>query len=114
VKGGDVVAVVLPARYGKPRPGLVVQDDAFAPLPSVTVLPLTSDLHGLSLLRIPAAAGPGTGLRVPSEVQVDKVLTVPRDRIGSRLGGLDEYAMQRVDEALRRFLGLGWSAPEVG
>jgi mRNA interferase MazF len=102
-----LVAVVLPGRYGKPRPGLVVQDDAFAPLPSVTVLPLTSDLRGLSLLRIPLPASQGTGLRVPSEVQVDKIMTVPRDKIGARLGGLDEDAMQHVDEALRRFLGLG-------
>ena len=106
MKRGDLVAVVLPGRYGKPRPGLVVQHDAFEELPSVTLLPLTNELRGLPLLRIPVEPGKKTGLRVRSEIQVDKAMTVPREKIGPRLGTLDEGTMQRVDEALVRFLGL--------
>jgi len=107
VKRGDLVAVVLPGRYGKPRPGLVVQEDAFEALPSVTVLPLTSDLRGLLLVRVPVEPGEETGLRIASEVQVDKIMTVPRGKIGPRLGSVDDGTMRRVDEALARFLGLG-------
>jgi len=104
VKRGDLVAVVLPGRYGKPRPGLVVQEDAFEALPSVTVLPLTSDLRGLLLVRVPVEPGEETGLRIASEVQVDKIMTVPRGKIGPRLGSVDDGTMRRVDEALARFL----------
>lgn len=108
MKRGDLVVVVLPGRYGKPRPALVVQHDAFEALASVTLLPLTSDLRGLPLVRVSVDPGEETGLRVASEVQIDKVMTVPREKIGPRLGALDEGTMQRVDEALVRFLGLGW------
>ncbi len=111
MKRGDVVAVVLPGRHGKPRPGLVVQHDAFAALPSVTLLPLTSELRRLPIVRIPVEPGAATGLRVPSEVQIDKVMTVPREKLGARIGTLDEGTMQRVDEALGRFLGIGWTSP---
>ena len=114
MKRGDVVAVVLPGRYGKPRPGLVVQHDAFAALASVTVLPLTSEVRGLPLLRVPVGPSKDTGLRVACEIMVDKIMTVPHDKVGPRLGALEESTMQRVDEALRRFLALGWSAPGVG
>lgn len=110
MKRGDVVIVVLPGAYGKPRPGLVVQHDAFDALASVAVLPLTSDVRDLPLVRIRVAPGPEVGLRVPSDIQVDEIMTVPRDKIGRTLGSLDEDAMRRVDEALARFLGLGWQA----
>jgi mRNA interferase MazF len=109
VKRGDVVTVILPGRYGKPRPGLVVQHEAFGALASVTVLPLTSDVRSLPLVRIPIAPSEETGLRIASDVQVDKIMTVPKDKVGPRLGALDESAMKKVDEALGRFLGLGWS-----
>jgi len=109
VSRGDVVAVVLPGRYGKPRPAVVIQHDAFEALPSVTLLPLTSDLRGLPLVRVPVEPSSETGLRIPSEIQIDKIMTVPRDKVGSRIGALDAPTMQRVDEALGRFLGLAWS-----
>jgi mRNA interferase MazF len=110
MRRGDLVAVVLPDAPGKPRPGLVVRHDAFAALASVTILPLTSDVRGLPLVRVPVAPGSATGLGVASEIQIDKITTVPRDNVQRTLGALDDNALQRVDEALRRFLGLGWGA----
>jgi mRNA-degrading endonuclease toxin of MazEF toxin-antitoxin module len=79
----------------------------------MTVLPLTSDVRRLPLLRVAVEPGEETGLRLLSEIQVDKIMTVPRDEIGPRLGALDEDTIQRVDEARLRFLGLGWRMPEV-
>jgi mRNA interferase MazF len=58
---------------------------------------------------VPVQAGEETGLRVPSEIQIDKIMTVPREKVGPRIGALDEVTMQLVDQALGRFLGLGWS-----
>jgi mRNA interferase MazF len=106
VSRGEVVAVVLPGAYGKPRPALVVQDDAFEGLPSVTVLPITSDIRDLPPLRISIAAGPGSGLRRPSQLQIDKIMTVPRAKLGPRIGSLDDETMKSVELALGRFLGI--------
>lgn len=106
MKRGDVATVVLPGAYGKPRPGVIVQHDAFDALASVTLLPMTSDLRRLPVLRVEVAPGPEVGLRIPSEVQIDKIMTVPRVEIGRRLGALDEDALRRVEYALARFLGL--------
>ncbi|MEX2528570.1 MAG: type II toxin-antitoxin system PemK/MazF family toxin [Gemmatimonadota bacterium] len=103
---GDLVTVVLPGTYGKPRPALLIQDDAFEELPSATILPITSRLRNLPPLRIGIEPGPEIGLRIPSQVQIDKLMTVPRGKIGNRIGALDEATMERVEEALAGFLGL--------
>lgn len=107
VKRGDVVTAVFSGAYGKPRPALLVQHDAFEALPSVTLLPTTSDLRELPVLRIDVAVGAGSGLRRPSQVMVDEVQTIPRTKGGQRLGTLDAPTLRRIEEALRRFLGLG-------
>ena len=103
---GDIVTVVLPGAYGKPRPALLVQDDAFEALPSVTLLPITSDVRDLPPIRLTIEPGPKSGLKRPSQVQIDKVMTVPRRKIGRRIGSLEGAAMEEVDVAMARFLGL--------
>jgi mRNA interferase MazF len=103
---GAVVTVVLPGAYGKPRPALLVQDEAFDALPSVTVLPITSSLRDLPPIRIGIEPGPDSGLKRPSQVQVDKIMTVPRSKVGPQIGTLPQATIQRIDDALARFLGL--------
>jgi mRNA interferase MazF len=71
MKRGDVVTIALPGDYGKPRPALVVQADAFEALPSVTVLRLTSELHDWPLFRITLTPGQRNGLRATSQVMID-------------------------------------------
>jgi mRNA interferase MazF len=107
MKRGDIVVAAPPGDYGKPRPVLVIQDDAFEAMPSVTVLPLTSDLRDTPLLRLSVTPSRDTGLRVPSQVMVDKAVTLPRAKIGPRIGQADATTMREVDAALARFLGLG-------
>jgi mRNA interferase MazF len=85
---------------------LVVQADAFDQHPSVTVLPLTSEIHSTPLFRVTVAAGDATGLRMPSQIMVDKATTVLRAKLGSRIGQVDTTTMQAVNEALLGFLGL--------
>ena len=58
---GDLVTVVTSGDYGKPRPALIVQADAYAEHPSITVLPLTSELHDVPLLRVTVEPGKDTG-----------------------------------------------------
>jgi mRNA interferase MazF len=106
MKRGDLVTVAVSGDYGKPRPALVIQSDAFDRHPSVTVLPLTSEIHDTPLFRISARAGKQSGLRIPSQIMVDKATTVPRAKIGQRIGQVSDATMHAVDAALRGFLGL--------
>ena len=107
VRRGDIVTVAAAGDYGKPRPALIIQSDAFDAIPSITVLPLTSEIHDEHLIRITVAPTPGNGLRVTSQVMIDKTITIPKARIGALIGRVDAGAMRAVNLALGRFLGLG-------
>ena len=102
----DVVAAVTAGDYGKPRPALVIQSEPFQELDSVTVLPLTSDLRNWPLFRITVEPSLLNGLHERSQIMVDKTATVPRRKLGRRIGRLDDDTMRRVDRALAQFLGL--------
>jgi mRNA interferase MazF len=106
MRRGDLVTIALSGDYGKPRPALVVQANAFAEMSSVAVLRVTSELHDWSLFRITVESNADTGLEERSQVMVDKAATVPRSRIGQRIGCLDANTMEAVSMALVKFLGL--------
>jgi mRNA interferase MazF len=106
MRRGELVVVAVSGDYGKPRPALVIQSDAFDSLPSVTVLLLTSELHDAPLLRITLKPGKGTGLLNASQIMIDKAQTVPRQKIGQCIGRVDVATMCKVDRALAAFLGL--------
>ena len=106
MRRGDIVTIVLPGAYGKPRPALVVQSDLFDTLASVTVLPVTSELRSAPLLRISIEPNTDNGLRKKSQVMVDKAQTVPRDKVGGMIGRLHEDTLVSVDRALAVFFGI--------
>src|SRR5690348_6064771 len=107
VSRGDLVTIALPGDYGKPRPALVIQSDSFNDLTSVTVLRLTSDLRHAPLIRLTVEPTDANGLLHRSQIMVDKAATVPRSKIGRRLGVLRPATMRAVSIALARFLELG-------
>jgi len=106
MKRGDLVTVALQGDLGKPRPALVIQSDLFDAHPSVTILPVTSDLRVTPLFRITVNPSEHNGLNQPSQVMVDKPQSVAREKIGMVLGHLDDAAMLAVNRALAVFLGL--------
>ena len=105
MKRGDLVTVALTGDYGKPRPALVIQSDLFDSHPSVTVLPITSELRDTPLFRITIEPNKENGLRAPSQIMVDKTHTVPREKLGDTFGKLNDEAMLAVNRALAVFLG---------
>lgn len=99
------MTVALSGDYGKPRPALVIQSDFFAAHPSVTILPVTSELREAPLFRIDVKPTLANGLRKVSAVMIDKPQAVARDRIGPTIGHLDDDSMLAVTRALAVFLG---------
>lgn len=63
---GDLVTVALQGDLGKPRPALVVQSDLFSAHPSVTVLPVTSELVDAPVFRLTLVPDARNGLQRPS------------------------------------------------
>lgn len=103
---GDFVTVALPGDFGKPRPALVLQADQFAATATVTVLLVTSTLVDAPLLRVNVPPGTDSGLRKPSQVMIDKAMTVRRDRLGSPIGRIDAGTLLEVERCLAVFLGI--------
>jgi len=95
------------AYTSKPRPALVVQasryNDTHA---SITVCPITSDCVDAPLFRLSLPPGARTGLELPSQIMVDKVVSVPRAAIGRTVGRCDPNELEAVDDALRGWLEL--------
>jgi mRNA interferase MazF len=91
---------------GKPRPAVVIQADWFNALPTVVVLPLTSSLLDAVVTRIDVAPTDANGLKVPSQIAVDRPQTVRRPKLGPTIGRLDNDIMLAVHRALAVFLGL--------
>jgi mRNA interferase MazF len=109
MKRGDLVAILDPkTSYAtKGRPAVVVQETRFiGAVESRTVCPLTSTLADAPTIRPRIVPSHGNALNKPSEVEVDKVLTLPADRIGAVFGRLSGPDMARVDDALRLWLAL--------
>lgn len=105
MKRGDLVTIVLKGDYGKPRPALVIQSNFFNEHPSTTVLPVTSELRQAPLFRIEVQPSAGNGLKKTSQVMVDKVQTVPTEKVDQVIGHLEDAAMVTVNRALALWLG---------
>ena len=107
MKRGDLVAVVMQGDYGKPRPALVVQSDLFNDThASITVVPVTSTIIDSPLFRVTVEPSRRNGLRLISQIMVDKVTTVRRQRLGQAIGRLEDDVMLRVSRALALWFGI--------
>jgi mRNA interferase MazF len=103
---GDLVIVAAPGDHGKPRPAVIVQSNAIPDShASVVVCQLTSELAEADF-RVAIEPGPGTGLRVRSQVMADKPVTIRRERVGERIGRLGAADMARLNVALAFVMGL--------
>ncbi|HVW91007.1 MAG TPA: type II toxin-antitoxin system PemK/MazF family toxin [Devosia sp.] len=106
MRRGDLVTVAMPGDFGKPRPALVIQSDQFDQTATVTVLLISGTLVYAPLLRQTVEPTPGNGLRKPSQVMVDKAMTVRRDRLGEVFGRLEDDMLLSITRSLAVFLGL--------
>ena len=94
---------------GKPRPVVIIQDDRFDATGSVTVCAFTTDPTEAPLMRLPVVPDDQNGLQMPCSLMVDKITTVPRAKLGERVGRLADEDMVRLGRAIVVFFGLAGS-----
>jgi mRNA interferase MazF len=107
MKRGDVVTVTASGDYGKPRPAVIVQSDAFpATHPSVVICQMTSEIAVASDFRVTIKPSDKNGLREQSQIMADKPVTVRRSRIGTTIGRLGDEDLGQLNAALAFVMGL--------
>lgn len=107
MKRGDIWTVAGGKDYaGKPRPVVIVQDDSFDGTDSITVCAFTTDETDAPLIRLPVEPSERNGLRAACRMMVDKITTVPKAKVGSHIGQLDDDDILRLNRAMLVFLGL--------
>jgi mRNA interferase MazF len=107
MKRGEIWTVAGGKDYaGKPRPVAIVQDDGFDATASITVCAFTTDPTPAPLFRLPVTPNERNGLRAESRLMVDKITTVPKSKVGARVGRLDDEDLARLNRAILVFLGL--------
>jgi mRNA interferase MazF len=94
------------AYAGKPRPAVIVQEDRFEATNSITLCVFTTDPTEAPLLRMLVEPTDRNGLSIASRLMIDKITTVPKARLGKRIGKLHKEDIVRLNRALTVFLGL--------
>ena len=107
MKRGEIWTVAGGKDYaGKPRPVVILQDDRFDQTDSVTVCAFTTDPTDAPLFRLAIEPSDDNGLRAVCRLMADKITTVPKAKIGARLGRLADEDMLRLNRAVLVFLGI--------
>jgi mRNA interferase MazF len=107
VRRGEIWTAAAGSGYvGKPRPVLIVQDDRFDATASLTVCAFTTDATDAPLFRLLVQPDGNNGIREVSRLMVDKITTIPKAKLGDRVGRLGDEDMVRLDRAIVVFLGL--------
>ena len=106
VKRGDLVIVSAAGDYGKPRPAVVVQSDWLRATDSVLVALITSALANAPLYRLPIEPSGPNGLKTQSQVMVDKIVAMPRDKCGRVIGRINDSERVALNHMLSVVIGI--------
>lgn len=110
MKRGEIWTVSGGQGYAaKPRPAVIVQEDSFDATDSISICAFTTDGTDAPLFRILVEPNERNGLHLPCRLMVDKITTVPKSKIGTLLGRLDDENVLKLNRALAVFLGLAVS-----
>ena len=103
---GEIWSVSGGVYASKSRPAAILQDDRFDGTDSVTVCPLTTTEVSAPLLRMRVRVDRANGLDADSFVMVDKITTVRRSNVVSRIGRLSSRELVELERLIMVFLGL--------
>ena len=102
---GDVVVCAFQGDYGKPRPAVVVQSDLFNEThASMTLCPITSELIDAHFFRVSIESNEVNGLKIRSQIMVDKIVSIQKDKIKQKIGRLTDTELDLVQSALQMWL----------
>jgi mRNA interferase MazF len=104
---GDIVICVLVGDYGKFRPAVIIQSDLFnSTHASLVVCPVTSHLINAPLFRIAIKPTASNGITNDSQIMVDKLMAIKREKVTKKIGVLSQEDIRELDEAIMLWLGL--------
>ena len=107
IKRGDIVICNLKGDYGKTRPAVVVQSDLFNPThASIVVCPITSSLIDSPLFRLEIFESKRNGLLEKSQIMVDKIIAIKRDKICKKIGVISHKEQDNLDSSIKLWLSI--------
>src|SRR5260221_6459802 len=99
MRRGDIWTVSGGKDYaGKPRPVVIVQDDSFDATDSIAICAFTTDETDAPLFRLRVEPNEGNRLRAACRLMVDKISTVPKSKVGARIGRLGDDDILRLNQ----------------
>jgi len=113
MRRGEIWTAAAGSGYaGKPRPVAILQDDRFDATDSITIVAFTTDPTDAPLFRLPVEPDESNGLRAPCRLMVDKITTIPKAKLGTRVGRLSDEDMLRLNRAVLVFLGVAGTSTQ--
>lgn len=107
MRRGEIWTVAGGKDYaGKPRPVLIVQEDGYDATDSIAICAFTTDETDAPLFRLPVEPNDRNGLRSTCRLMLDKITTVPKSKVGTNVGRLDDEDLARLNQSMLVFLGL--------
>lgn len=103
---GSIVICAIAGDYGKPRPAIIVQSGLFSMHASFTVCPITSHLVKAPLFRLLISPDADNGLKVVSQIMIDKIMTIHKDKIHQKIGYISKEQLKEINQALKYWLSL--------
>ena len=115
IKRGEIyyadLSPVIGSEQGGIRPVLIVQNDVGNRYsPTVIAAAITSQRDKTNLPTHIKVNADGCGLAKDSIVLLEQVRTIDKQRLKERMGRLDVYSMDQVDQALSVSFGLNLGA----
>ena len=90
-----------------PEGHVVVQSDIFNPThASVVVCPVTSFLVDSPLFRLEMSPNKKNGLLKKSQIMVDKIIAIKRDKVCEKVGVISHKEQDHLDNAIKLWLSI--------
>jgi mRNA interferase MazF len=106
MRRGDLVIVSASGDYGKPRPAVDIQSDWLKATDGVFVALMTTALVDAPLYRLQIEPSATNGLKAPSQLTVDKIVAMPREKCGAVIGRIDGNALIALNHMLSVVIGI--------
>lgn len=109
VSRGDIVILNIGGNIGKPRPALIIQADILnvdSRLQTTIILPITSELLNMQVIRYKIEPTNSNGLQNTSQVMIDKIMQVEKLKIQKSIGHVTNGQMNEIEARLLSVIGI--------